>query len=303
MTADPQVEAFLEMLAAERGAARNTLAAYARDLAALAESAGSPPSAATAADVRAHLAALHAAGAAPRTAARRLSAFRQFFGFLHREGARADDPTLDLDSPRLPAALPKALGEAEILALLDAAAADTSRQGPMLRAALELLYGGGLRISELLALPRAPFAASPPPKAVMVRGKGGKDRLVPLTEAAVDAAAAWVAALAPRQETPSQRRHLFPARGAQGALSRQHFAALLKRLAPAAGLDPARVSPHVLRHSFATHLLEHGADLRSLQTLLGHADIATTQVYTRVTTARLAATLAAHPLAREPQGG
>jgi integrase/recombinase XerD len=300
---DPRVEAFLEMLAAERGAARNTRLAYARDLAALASGTGQPPSQASAADVRAHLAALHAACAAPRTAARHLSTFRQFFAFLHREGARDDDPTLELDSPRLPAALPRALSEAEMLALLDAAAADQGRNGAMLRAALELLYGGGLRISELLGLPRAPFAASPAPRAVMVRGKGAKDRLVPLTEPATEAAAAWLAVLATRQETPPQRKHLFPSRGAGGVLSRQHFAALLKRLAPAAGLDPARLSPHVLRHSFATHMLEGGADLRSLQTLLGHADIATTQVYTRVTTARLVKTLAAHPLARDPQDG
>jgi integrase/recombinase XerD len=289
------------MLAAERGAARNTQLAYARDLAAFAAGLGrrAVPQA-TADDVRAHLAALHAAGAAPRSAARRLSCLRQFFGFLLREGFRGDDPTLDLDSPKLPAALPRALEQAEVLALIAAAEAQAAPRGPMLLAALELLYGGGLRVSELLALPRAPFAARPPLRAVMVAGKGGRERLVPLTAPAVQAAAAWVAVLAARKETPAERRWLFPGRGVGGRLSRQHFAAQLKALAPVAGLDPGRVSPHVLRHSFATHLLEGGADLRSLQTMLGHADIATTQIYTRVSTARLAATVARHhPLARD----
>ena len=299
MSTSPQVEAFLEMLAAERGAARNTRLAYARDLAGFADGLRGPVAEASAADVRAHLAALHAAGAAPRSAARRLSCLRQFFGFLLREGFRADDPTLDLDSPKLPAALPKALEQDEVLALIEAAGADGSANGPMLLAALELLYGGGLRVSELLALPRAPFAAMPPPRAITVAGKGGKERLVPLTEPATRAAAAWVDILAARKETSLQRRWLFPARGKGGRLARQHFAALLKRLAPVAGLAPERVSPHVLRHSFATHLLEGGADLRSLQTMLGHADIATTQIYTRVSHARLQATVAAaHPLAR-----
>ncbi|MCC7283455.1 MAG: tyrosine recombinase [Acetobacteraceae bacterium] len=300
MSGTAQVEAFLEMLAAERGAARNTQLAYARDLAAFAGGLGGRPAAAAAAeDVRSHLALLHRQGSAPRSAARRLSCLRQFFGFLLREGYRSDDPTLDLDSPKLPASLPRALEQAEVLALIEAAAAEPSANGRMLLAALELLYGGGLRVSELLALPRAPFAAVPPPRAIMVAGKGGKERLVPLTGPAIEAAAAWIGLLAAREESPKQRRFLFPSRGRGGALSRQHFAALLKRLAPAAGISPERLSPHVLRHSFATHLLEGGADLRSLQTMLGHADIATTQIYTRVGQARLAATVAAaHPLAR-----
>jgi integrase/recombinase XerD len=284
MTAAPQVEAFLEMLAAERAAARNTQLAYAHDLAAFAEGLrGRAIAAATAEDVRAHLAALHAAGAAPRTAARRLSCLRQFFGFLLREGFRPDDPTFELESPKLPAALPKALERDEMLALIAAAEADASPRGRMLLAALELLYGGGLR---------------------------ARERLVPLTEPAVAAAAAWVADLARRRETPAQRRWLFPSRGKGGRLSRQHFAALLKRLAIGAGIAPDRVSPHVLRHSFATHLLEGGADLRSLQAMLGHADIATTQIYTLVSGRHLAATVAAHhplakpaPVARGSRGG
>lgn len=296
---DARVEAFLEMMAAERGAARNTLAAYARDLAALAGETGAPPSTATAEALRGHLARLHASGAAPRTAARRVSTFRQFFGFLHREAMRPDDPTLALDSPKLPAALPKALSQEEIGALLAAAHADQGRNAPMLRAALELLYGGGMRVSELLALPRAPFVARPPPRAITLRGKGGRERLVALTEQATTAAAAWAATLASRAETEAQRKFLFPARGRTGQLSRQHFAALLKQLAPAAGIAPGKLSPHVLRHSFATHLLEGGADLRSLQTLLGHADIATTQVYTRMRQDRLATLVrTAHPMAR-----
>jgi integrase/recombinase XerD len=301
----PQVEAFLEMLAAERGAARNTLAAYARDLAGLVATLGQTPLvAAGPEDLRRHLAALAASGASPRTAARKLSCFRQFFAFLAREGLRADDPTLDLDSPKLPPSLPRALDQQELGALLDAAAADDAPRGRMMRAALELLYGGGFRISELLALPRAAFAGSTPPRAVLVRGKGGRERLVPLTEAAVACAMEWAKELATRKETPQQRRHLFPSRGRGGALARQHFAALLKQLAPAAGIAPDRISPHVLRHSFATHLLEGGADLRSLQTMLGHADIATTQIYTRVTQARLRAAVEQHhPLAQDALAG
>ena len=294
---DRHIEAFLEMLAAERGAARNTLAAYAADLAdaaAHAARAGEAPAAMTEATLRGYLGALTMAGLAARTAARRLSALRQFHRFLLAEGIRADDPTELLDRPRLPAQLPKLLSELEVDALLAAAAArPDERQAVVMRAALEILYASGLRISELLALPRTALAGDA--ALLLVRGKGGKERLVPLSEAARAAAAPLLA---------GKGRWLFPGRDPRHAMTRQGFAQALKHVALDAGLDPARVSPHVLRHSFASHMLARGADLRSLQVLLGHADIATTQIYTHVLAERLARLVAAHhPLARPAAGG
>lgn len=290
MSLDRHAEAFLEMLAAERGHARNTLAAYAADLMDFAAHAG-PPAQADEAAVRSFLARLHAQGFAATTQARKLSCLRQFFRFLYREGHRADDPTLALDSPRLPRAVPKPLTEAEMLALIDAAGAEEPPLRELLLALLEIAYGAGLRVSELVALPRGALASGA--AALLLRGKGGKERLVPLTRAAREAAAAWIAV------APKGSRFLFPARGGARPLPRQRVGLLLKRLAARAGIDPARVSPHVLRHSFATHMLDGGADLRSLQTMLGHSDVATTQVYTRVALSRAqAAVEAAHPLGR-----
>jgi integrase/recombinase XerD len=290
---DRHVEAFLEMLAAERGAARNTLLAYEADLedfAGFAAAHGSPPAGADSELLRAWLAGLSAAGLAARTAARKLSAIRQFHRFLLREGVREDDPTQLLDSPRLPKSLPKYLSEQEVDALLAAASARPPAQALLATAALELLYATGLRISELLGLPASALARDVP--MLMVRGKGGKDRIVPLSEAAKTAAAAMLAA----RKKPG--KHLFAGRGGR-ALTRQGFGLLLKQVALAAGLDPARVSPHVLRHSFASHMLARGADLRSLQLLLGHADIATTQIYTHVLAERLQRLVATHhPLAK-----
>ena len=294
---DRHVEAFLEMLAAERGAARNTLAAYRADLAdamAFAASRGETAGTMTQATLSAWLGQLAAAGLSARTAARRLSALRQFHRFLLREAVRGDDPTDQLDRPRLPSALPKLLSETEVDALLAAAAARPSaRQAVVMRAALEVLYASGLRISELLALPRSALAGDA--ALLLVRGKGGKERLVPLSEAARTAAAPLLA---------GRGRWLFPGRDPRHAMTRQGFARALKQVALDAGLDPARVSPHVLRHSFASHMLARGADLRSLQMLLGHADIATTQIYTHVLAERLARLVAAHhPLARPARGG
>lgn len=290
---DRHVEAFLEMLAAERGAARNTLLAYEADLADFAGFAAGRGQGAAAADaetLRAYLARLSDAGFAARTAARKLSALRQFHRFLAREGVRPDDPTALLDSPRLPRSLPKYLSEAEVDALLAAAAARPPAQAALLRAALEILYATGLRVSELLGLPRAALAGDA--ALLLIHGKGGRERIVPLSDAARDAAAALVAA---RGKKPS--RWLFAGKGAR-AMTRQGFALLLKRAALDAGIDPARVSPHVLRHSFASHMLARGADLRSLQLLLGHADIATTQIYTHVLAERLQRLVQAHhPLA------
>lgn len=286
---DRHVEAFLEMLAAERGAARNTLLAYGRDLADFAGFAGAQGRAVAGADeaiLVAYMQGLAAAGLSARSAARRLSCLRQFHRFLARDGVRTDDPTQLLDAPRLPSTLPRLVSEAEVEALLAAAPALGGRRGLLAAAALEILYSTGLRISELLALPRAALAATG--DVLFVRGKGGRERVVPLSDLARVAAGALVAA------TPAASRWLFPGRNPQRVLSRQGFDRILHDTALAAGLDPARVSPHVLRHAFASHMLAHGADLRSLQVLLGHADIATTQIYTHVMTERLQRLVEAH---------
>ena len=284
---DRHIEAFLEMQAAERGAARNTLAAYASDLTHAAAAMRLPPAVADAADLRRFLAAMAAEGLAARTVARRLSALRQFYRFLLRDGVRADDPTELLDSPRPRARLPRLLSEAEVDTLLRAA------ETPIERAALEILYATGMRISEVLALPAA--ALSGDAALLIVRGKGGKERIVPLSDAARAAAAALRAEGAPRW--------LFPGRDPRRAMTRQGFAIMLKRVALRATLDPARLSPHVLRHSFASHMLARGADLRSLQLLLGHADIATTQIYTHVLAERLQRLVEAHHPLAHPRGG
>ncbi len=286
-------ESFLEMLAAERGAARNTLLSYQADLedfAAFAAARRVAPEAAEAALLQAYMTHLHSIGLSERTAARRLSALRQFHRFLLRENIRPDDPTQLLDSPRLPKSLPKYLSEQDVDTLLVTAAAHPGRQGAIAHAALEILYATGLRVSELLNLPRA--ALSGDAEILLIRGKGGKERIVPLSQAAKDATAHLA-------RTHEKNRWLFPGRNPTQPMTRQGFAFLLKRIALQSGLDPAHVSPHVLRHSFASHLLARGADLRSLQLLLGHADIATTQIYTHILAERLQRLVEAHhPLAR-----
>jgi integrase/recombinase XerD len=294
---DRHIEAFLEMLVAERGAARNTWAAYAADLTDFAGFAASRGAGAAAADpdvLQDYMAGLNHAGLSARTAARRLSALRQFHKFLLREGVRTDDPTALLDAPRLRPALPKYLSEQEVDQLLQAAGRRAGRPGAVARAALEILYATGLRVSELLGLPRR--ALSGDAAVLLVRGKGGKERIVPLSDPAREAAAALVAG---QGEAAKKSPWLFTGRDPRHAMTRQGFALLLKQVALDAGLDPARVSPHVLRHSFASHLLARGADLRSLQLLLGHADIATTQIYTHVLAERLQRLVEAHhPLAQ-----
>ncbi|UFN48205.1 tyrosine recombinase [Roseomonas sp. OT10] len=292
------LEAFLEMLAAERGAARNTLAAYQsdlEDLAAHARARGETLAGAGEATLRSYLGGLTAAGLSPRTAARRLSALRQYYRFLAREGRRADDPSEGLDTPRLPRSLPRALREEEVARLIESAAT-LPRRGPLAAAICELLYGSGLRASELVTLPVSALNDQAP--LVVVRGKGGKERLVPIGPRARAALRA-----ARTEAKPGASRWLFPSHGASGHLTRQALNAMLHDAALAAGLEPGRVSPHVLRHSFASHLLARGADLRSLQLLLGHADIATTQIYTKVMEERLRAVVEAHhPLARPAPG-
>jgi integrase/recombinase XerD len=288
---DGQVEAFLEMLAAERAAAVNTLAAYRADLEGFAAQLAGPPAAARAADVQVYAQSMARAGLAPRSQARKLSSLRQFFLFLLREGVRDDNPADDLATPKQGQSLPKYLTLPEVDALLAAAADLPEMQGLKAAAGLEILYCTGLRVSELLALPAGALAADA--ALIMIRGKGGRERIVPLSAAARDAAGALRAAQARKS------KHLFPGRDPRRAMTRQGFALILKQAAHAGGIAPARVSPHVLRHSFATHLLARGADLRSLQKLLGHADVSTTQIYTHVLAERLAQLVAAHhPLAK-----
>lgn len=276
------VEAFLEMLLAERGAAKNTVAAYSSDLqdfAAFMVSRGSNMAAANPQALRAYLTSMADRGASARTQARRLSTLRQFHRFMLRDGVRQDDPTGDLDSPRLPKKLPKYLTESEVEGLFDAARKLPEPRDGMGCAALEILYATGIRVSELLALPRT--ALRPNASTLLIRGKGQRERIVPLSDAAYAAARR----LADTAANPS--KYIFAGRDPKSPMTRQGFALLLKTIALNAGIDPARVSPHVLRHSFATHLLARGADLRSLQMLLGHADIATTEIYTHVLSERL----------------
>jgi len=284
-------EAFLAMLAAERGAALNTLAAYRRDLAQAEEAIGDL--AAADRDAVAGLAG-EWASLAPASVARKASALRQFFGFAIDEGWRADDPSGALPAPRLKRPLPKVMGHDQIAALFaraeDEAAGDDPKAVRLL-ALIELLYGSGLRATELVSLPISAVPRDAP--FLTVTGKGGTTRLVPVGGRALEAVGRW---LALRPATPPSR-YLFPS-GKTSHLSRVRLFQLLKALAARAGLDPAGISPHVLRHAFATHLLEGGADLRVLQTLLGHADISTTQIYTHVDAARLVALVnSRHPLA------
>lgn len=287
------VEAFLEMMVAERGLAPNSQAAYRRDLDDFAEFlAPTPVHRAEERDIAAYMGDLAARGMAPRTAARKLSCLRQFHAFLFADGIRADNPAAGLDSPRLGRPLPKHLSEAEITALLDAARACEDMSGRRILVMLELLYGTGLRVSELLSLPLSAVARAG--DGLIVRGKGGKERMVPLGAPARRAIEDWRAV-----RTPKESRWLFPAEGGKTTFSRSGVFRALDRLAIAAGIPPDRVSPHVLRHSFASHMLAHGADLRSLQQMLGHADIATTEIYTHVQDERLIDLVTRHhPLAK-----
>lgn len=294
----PQIEAFLEMMAVERDASPHTLAAYARDLAD-AETATGGLMQADAEGLESWFADLSRRGLSAATAARRRSAVRQFYRFALAESWRSDDPSRRLDAPRQGRALPKVLSRDEIDRLLQAAARKDAAAGLRLVALVELAYASGLRVSELLAL--RVEAVRRDPAYLIVRGKGGKERLAPLNCAAREAVKAWLAARDEKRkpETPDSP-WLFPSSGRTGRLTPRRFAQLLDEAALAAGLDPARVSPHVLRHAFATHLLEGGADLRVVQTFLGHADIATTQIYTHVATDRLTQVVRQnHPLARD----
>jgi integrase/recombinase XerD len=291
-------DAFAEMLTAERNVAANTIDAYRRDLKDVADflSGTCDLADATAEQLRAYLA--KQGKLKPATQARRLSALRQFFRFLVVEGMRADDPTAALDAPKRGRPLPKILSEAEVAAMIEGVARQDQAAALRLNALMELLYAAGLRVSELVGLPLAAAMRDQP--YLVVRGKGSKERLVPLNPTAKAAVAAYLQVrpkFLPRSLKASQ--WLFPSSGATGHLTRQRFGQLLKEAAVAAGIPPERVSPHVLRHAFATHLLDNGADLRALQKMLGHADIATTQIYTHVATGRLTDLVKrAHPLAQ-----
>ncbi len=286
-------EAFLDMLAAERGAAANTLAAYRRDLDGAEGVIGDLARADR--EVVGRLAAAWS-GLAPSSVARKSSALRQFFGFAMDEGWRSDDPSSVLPRPRARRPLPKILSHAEVDRLFERAEleADSGKPAAIRQLALlELLYGSGLRASELVSLPLASVPRDAPLLTVM--GKGGQGRMVPVSERAREALSRWLAVR--QEEGAGSARFLFPSRAKH--LSRMRLFQLLRELAARADIDSQSISPHVLRHAFATHLLEGGADLRVLQTLLGHADISTTQIYTHVDAARLVALVnARHPLAR-----
>jgi integrase/recombinase XerD len=300
------VELFLDMLAAERGAGKNTLDAYRNDLADLAahlRTAGRTIAGADTDDLRGFLGSLAERGFKASSLARRLSAVRQLYRFLYAEGKRGDDPAAVLEGPKRGRNVPKILSIAEVDGLLAQArkAMENEKQPPAarLRAArllclLEVVYATGLRVSELVALSAG--AARRDQRMLVVRGKGGKERLVPLNQAAKRTMTEYLKVRG-EAEPKAASKWLFPSFGEQGHLTRQHFARELKTLGSACGIAPERLSPHVLRHAFASHLLHNGADLRVVQTLLGHADISTTQIYTHVLEARLKALVRdLHPL-------
>jgi integrase/recombinase XerD len=303
------LETFLEMLAAERGAAQNTLHAYRRDLEdflAFLEHRAKSLVAVAPAEIGAYLRVLSEAGLAPASRARRLSAIRQLFKFLVAEGVIAEDPVLGFAGPKQGRPLPKTLSVAEVDRLIETARLRTQRtrgrdrvRALRLHALIETLYATGLRVTELVTLPRSVLAGDG--RVLTVKGKGGRERIVPLTPAARAALDRYLNVGREKDDDVAPMiatRWLFASRGAEGHLTRQRLAQELKELATAAGLDAERVSPHVLRHAFASHLLDRGADLRSVQQLLGHADISTTQIYTHVLEERLKKlVLEHHPLA------
>lgn len=311
---DAHIRSFLEMQAAEKGAARNTIDAYTRDLDDLAQfldGLGRPLTEVTPADLAGYVAHLSQSGFAAASRARKISAVRQLYRFLAIEGVIRDDPAAGLTGPKRERPLPKTLSIAEVERLLERARAraDDARGADRIRALrlhamLEVLYASGMRVSELVALPRQVLTGDP--RVLTITGKGRRQRLVPLNSEARAALDRYLAALAdPEADAPTLRptKWLFPARSAEGYVTRQHLGQELKELAEDAGLNPEQVSPHVLRHAFASHLLDRGADLRAVQQLLGHADISTTQIYTHVLEERLKKVVHEHhPLARIKPG-
>ena len=306
---DRWISTMLEAQAAEQGSARNTLLAYGRDLKDFAgwlAHRGADFAKASQAEIEDYLISCAATGLSKATRARRLSAIRQLYRFAHEEGWRADNPALRLKGPGRDMRLPGSLDHAEVDALIVAAkqfgrsAADRTRNGTL----LEVLYATGMRVSELVELPVQAVRGAP--RMILVRGKGGKERMVPLSPPAMLALSDWLVMRdkmddLSRMSGQPASKYLFPGPGAAGHLSRQHFYVLIKSIAMAGGVSPAKVTPHTLRHAFATHLLAGGADLRAIQMLLGHADIATTEIYTHVLDEHLKAlVLEHHPLAKNP---
>lgn len=299
MTGAHLVEAFLEMQSAERGASKNTVEAYRRDLldfAAAMKKRGVPLDRAEKQDIVAHLGFL-AKDASPATQARHLSSIRQFHRFLVSDGVRTDDPSAAIEGPKRSRPLPKTIAEPDIGKLIGSAQSKQGPEGIRLWCIVELLYASGLRVSELVTLPI--LAISPPRQTILVKGKGGKERLVPLHAQAIAAVEAYLkvrpAFLKPEERSP----WAFPSRGVAGHLTRRRVGQLLEDLGIRSGASVKNLSPHKFRHAFASHLLAHGADLRSVQTLLGHADISTTQIYTHIDEARLKSLVnEKHPLAK-----
>lgn len=292
------IAAFLEAMRAERGAADNTIISYARDLRDYSEHITCDLLSASRADIEAYLAHLAAEGLSAATRARRLSSLRQLHRFLYEDDLRDDDPSARIAGPRKARSLPKTLSETEVTALLDAARAPGKQGTPDIRliCLMELLYATGMRVSEMVTLPVA--AARGEPRMILVKGKGGKERMVPLSPPARDALKAWLV-VRDGDKTNKATPFLFPSNGKSGHLTRVRFHQIIKDVAVRAGISPTKVSPHTLRHAFATHLLAHGADLRSIQQLLGHADVSTTEIYTHVQEKRLRALVAErHPLAK-----
>ena len=300
-----KIDGFLEIMAAERGAASNTLEAYRRDLldaAAFLSGLNRGLSGAQTEDLSAYLSSLNQQGLSPATAARRLSTLRGFFLYLLENGERPDNPTTPLDGPTPTRAPPDALSQDDVIRLIAAADGD----GPKARRAaclIELLYGAGLRVSELIDLPTTALPEKNE-NALRIRGKGDKERMAPIGGPARSALEAYLDVrdhfLPKKGSAGRSARYVFPGSGKTGRLTRRAVAQILERAALAAGIDPSRVHPHALRHAYATHLLEGGADLRTVQTLLGHADIATTQIYLHASAERLSRTVkAAHPLAKK----
>ena len=303
-----RISTFLEAIAAENGAARNTLLAYGRDLTHAADwltDHATTLGSADAAALISYLVALDVEGLSRATRARRLSSLKQFYRFAYDEGWRRENPALRIDGPGRAQRLPGTLSEDEVARMLEIARDYGTDPATRARNAclFELLYATGLRVTELVSLPDSALRGAP--QMMMVRGKGGKDRLVPLSDPARAAVAIWLAHRdksedASRATGKAGSRFLFPARGAKGHMTRERFHGLVKEVAARAGLDPTRVSPHVLRHAFATHLLAGGADLRVIQTLLGHADLSSTEIYTHVLDERLRAlVMEHHPMARD----
>ncbi|WP_312620699.1 site-specific tyrosine recombinase XerD [Agrobacterium pusense] len=311
-----RLESFLEMMSAERGAAANTLASYERDLTDLREFLGSRRQSLTEAatsDLSAYLTHLSAQGFAATSQARRLSSMRQFYRFLYSEGLRSDDPTGIIDAPKKGVALPKTMSVADVNRLLGLAAQEAATEGPgqlariRMHLLLELLYATGMRVSELVSLPVKVLRQEG--RFLMIRGKGNKDRMVLLSRTAIEAMEKYEAARkalasekgkATKKAEATDSPWLFPSNSKEGYLPRQVFARDLKDIAIRAGLPHSAVSPHVLRHAFASHLLQNGADLRAVQELLGHSDISMTQIYTHVLEERLQELVQTHhPLAKQ----